>query len=355
MVGSGYDLVSLDRREQLERYAAFGAEVYRDSPHWVPPDTHHFVASLAGEVPAAVHCDLQPFWASRGDRVLATATALVDRLYNEHWNDALGHVLFFEALPGEDAAAAAVLRRAGEWLRLRGCRAARLSYLYGWQLPLTIDAYDVAPTAFHTYNPPYYHRLVKDAGFETESGQSEFRVQFTPELAQRYEEMTGHAQALGVALRPWDLDEPGREASFWAASYNEAFQDHWGAARFTVPEFEGMISALKDVLPRELTVFAEADGRVVGSVFAMPDFNQLQRSGTVNHGVLLVISVTPAFRGTGLNLAMAARSYLAMIARGYASASYTTVLDANRQSRRTAEKLGARIARNFVVYRRELR
>ena len=51
---------------------------------------------------------------------------------------------------------------------------------------------------------------------------------------------------------------------------------------------------------------------------------------------------------------MAARVYLAMMARGYRSASYTTVLDSNWPSRRTAEKLGARIRRNFVVYQRDL-
>ena len=51
---------------------------------------------------------------------------------------------------------------------------------------------------------------------------------------------------------------------------------------------------------------------------------------------------------------MAARSYRVMMARGYKSASYTTVLDTNWPSRRTAEKLGARVARNFVVYQRAL-
>jgi len=43
-----------------------------------------------------------------------------------------------------------------------------------------------------------------------------------------------------------------------------------------------------------------------------------------------------------------------MIEQGYCSASYTVVLDDNWPSRRTAEKLGARAARNFVVYRRNL-
>ena len=43
-----------------------------------------------------------------------------------------------------------------------------------------------------------------------------------------------------------------------------------------------------------------------------------------------------------------------MIERGYKSASYTVVMDENWPSRRTAEKLGARVTRNFNVYRKEL-
>jgi len=43
-----------------------------------------------------------------------------------------------------------------------------------------------------------------------------------------------------------------------------------------------------------------------------------------------------------------------MIERGYVSASYTVVLDDNWASRRTAEKLGCRVERNFAVYRRDL-
>jgi hypothetical protein len=42
-----------------------------------------------------------------------------------------------------------------------------------------------------------------------------------------------------------------------------------------------------------------------------------------------------------------------MIGRGYKTASYTVVLDDNWPSRRTAEKLGARVTRNFNVYRKE--
>ncbi len=74
----------------------------------------------------------------------------------------------------------------------------------------------------------------------------------------------------------------------------------------------------------------------------------------VDHGVLLIIGVKEAYRGRGINLALAARSYLAMMERGYRRASYTIVLDDNWRSRRTAEKHGARVNRNFNIYRRNL-
>ena len=70
--------------------------------------------------------------------------------------------------------------------------------------------------------------------------------------------------------------------------------------------------------------------------------------------MLLVIGVKQDYRGRGINLALAAKSYLAMIERGYKTASYTVVLDENWPSRRTAEKLGAKVTRNFNVYRKEL-
>jgi ribosomal protein S18 acetylase RimI-like enzyme len=80
-----------------------------------------------------------------------------------------------------------------------------------------------------------------------------------------------------------------------------------------------------------------------------------QHLANVDHGVLLVIGVKKEYRGRGVNLALAAKSYLAMIERGYKTASYTVVMDDNWPSRRTAEKLGGRVTRNFKVYRKELK
>lgn len=85
------------------------------------------------------------------------------------------------------------------------------------------------------------------------------------------------------------------------------------------------------------------------------NFSEFQeRLKQIDHGALLIIGVREDYRGRGINLALAGKSYLAMIERGYKTGSYTVVMDDNWPSRRTAEKLGARVTRNFNVYRKEL-
>jgi len=224
----------------------------------------------------------------------------------------------------------------------------------------------------HGYNPPYYHSYVKGAGFLTESGQVQYQVHFTSELAERYQDMVEVAAHAGVQLRSWDFDKLEEEAALFTENYNETFAAHWGAPQFTLPEVQGLFGGLKDLLVADFNAVAEVDRQTAGVVFSLPDLNQAfhrmrgknieehlpefsQALQEIDHGILLSIGVRSQFRGRGINLALAAKSYLAMMERGYKTGSYTTVLDTNWPSRRTAEKLGAHITRNFIVYRKELR
>lgn len=357
--------------EELRRYADFGEAVYRQNQYWVPTDTHHLTGMLGGQGGFGSQSEVQSFWVEEGGSVLATITAVVDDAYNKHWNERMGHLLFFEALPDRDEAVASLVQEACGWLHARGSAAARLSILPGWQLPLTIDAYDAVPTIFHTYNPAYYHSYIKNCGFRTEQGVVQYQVEFTPELAARYRGMVERAEGSGVRLRSFDFDRLEQETETFTELYNETFRSHWGFMPLPSGVMRVLTIELKDFLVADFTGFAEVDGRVAGVVYSLPDLNQafhpmrgkaleenldeLQRHlQEIDHGVLLVIGVKEEFRGRGINLALAARSYLAMIERGYKTASYTVVLDDNWPSRRTAEKLGARVTRNFNVYRKEL-
>ncbi len=362
---------ALQADEEFYRYVSFTEEVYEQNPYWVPPNAEHLVSLLNAKSPVAANAKVQPFWVEVNGKIVATLTAVIEETYNRRWNEHMGHLLFFEALPDQQDAVSELFSTACRWLQAHDCKSVRLTMLISWQLPMIIDAYDTVPTLFHTFNPPYYHSYVKNAGFATERGAVQYQIEFTPALAETYRQMIEQASASGVTLRSMDFDRLEEETAVFTEICNDTFSEHWGMQPTNVAVMRGLTFDLKDFLLPEFIVFAEADGQTVGVVYSFPDLNQvfhkmrgkdletdseefLQRFQQIDHGALIIIGVRKQYRGRGVNLAMAARSYLAMIERGYKTGSYTIVLDDNRQSRRTAEKLGGRVTRNFVIYRREL-
>ena len=366
----GMQVRALNTTDEIKRYIEFGDDVYRNNPNWVPPDAHHLTQLLSGEGGFGPQSQIQPLLVEKDGSVLATVTAFTDEAYNRHWNERIGHLFFFEALPNHDDAVKSLMNTACEWLQSRGCNAARLSFMAGIQMPLMYDGYDEVPTVFHTYNPSYYHNYIKNSGFATERGVVQYQVEFTPDLAERYKEMVERASSGGITLRTWDFDQLEKETDSFMRIGNETFKAHFGFMPLPKAVYEGLTFGLKDFLISDLMLFAEDDGQIVGFVYSLPDLNQAlqpmrgknleenipefqERFKGIDHGVLLIIGVHEDYRGRGVNLALGAKSYLAMIDRGYKTGSYTVVMDDNWPSRRTAEKLGCRVTRNFNVYRRD--
>jgi hypothetical protein len=360
----------LTTAEDFEHYVDFAKEVYRDNSYWVPGNKDHLIKLLSGNAGFGPQSEIQAFAVEHEGRTLATVAALNDEGYHFHWNERLGHLVFFEALPDQTQAVDVLMREAFEWLRERGCTAGRLSMLAGVELPLTIDAYDAVPTCFNRYNPPYYHSYIKNTGFVTERGLVEYEVEFTPGLERRYREMIQRVNDAGVVVRSWDFERLEEEGEAFAALANETFSAHWGFMPLPEAVMRAFYVDFRNFLIPEFLVFAEVDGDRVGFVYSLPDLNQAlhpmrdkvleenfpelqQRFQQIDRGALLIIGVKKKFRGRGINLAIGAHSYLGMIGRGYKTARYT-VLDDNWPSRRTIEKLGGIVVRNFVVYRKEL-
>ena len=361
---------ALHSDEEFYRYVSFTEEVYEQNPYWVPPNAEHLVSLLNAQSPVAANAKVQPFWVEVNGKIVATLTAVIEETYNLRWNEQMGHLLFFEALPDQQDAVSELFRTACQWLKAHNCKSVRSTMLISWQLPMIIDAYDTVPTLFHAFNPPYYHSYVKNAGFATERGAVQYQMKFTPALAETYRQMIDQASASGVTLRSMDFDRLEEETVVFTEICNDTFSEHWGMQPTNVAAMRGLTFGLKDFLIPEFIVFAEADGQTVGVVYSFPDLNQvfhkmrgkdlesnfnefLQLFQQIDHGALIIIGVRKQYRGRAVNLAMAAKSYLAMIERGYKTGSYTIVLDDNWRSRRTAEKLGGTVTRNSVIYRRE--
>jgi hypothetical protein len=119
----------------LTEFVQFYNQVYayRDA-RW-PAAVEFEVPVLTGESPFAQGRKLRPFLARAGSRVLARAVAMVDDRYNQHWQERLGHIIMFEALPDTREATKLLLDAACEWLKAQGMEAARAGWGGRWTRP----------------------------------------------------------------------------------------------------------------------------------------------------------------------------------------------------------------------------
>ncbi|MGH7894478.1 MAG: GNAT family N-acetyltransferase [Candidatus Binatia bacterium] len=346
--------------DELTEFVRFHDRVYAGrGAHW-PAFVPLELPILAGESPFCERRRVRPFVARENGTVVARGLAVIDERYWQHWNDRIGHVVMFEALPGTRAAVRALMDTACEWLAGEGAIAARAGFGM-MDMPFVIDDYGALPPMILRHNPAYYHALLKDAGFESEQGFVDYRIAVTPELVARWESALEGARRAGYRLVPLreiaEADRPGLTADL----FNDTFKAHWGITPATAAEQALLFRLFEPMGFLDTCVIAYRGDDPVGQVTVVPE-------GTATAAVAsgrtladteklnwLGIGVREAARGRGVNLAMAAYAYLELVRRGATHVSYTLVLDDNWPSRRTAEKLGAEVCASFLAYRRELK
>jgi len=347
-------------RDALTEFVSFHDRVYAErGAHW-PVATELELPVLLGESPFDAGRRMRPFTAVENGAIVARALAVVDERYQRHWNEKLGHVVMFEALRGHRNGVRQLMDEACEWLASQGAVAARTG-MGMLDTPFVVDDYESLPPQVIRHNPVYYHSLLKDAGFETEKGWVDYKIAVTPELVARWESALEACRRSGIELVPLaDVPESKRIAHF-TDTWADTFKSHWGWSAFSEDEIAVLLSLFAPAGALDTSLLAYRDGAPVGFLVVVPETSflavtkpgrELRDDEKLN---FLGIGVRESARGRGVNLGMAARTYLELAKRGAKYLSYTLVVDDNWPSRRTAEKLGAYVCANYVTYRRSFR
>jgi GNAT superfamily N-acetyltransferase len=345
----------------LAEFAAFPRRVYAAQGLRAPAAPAETLALVRHETPFTEGRRFRPFLAREGGRAVARAAALVDDRYNAHWNERLGYLALFEAAAGAVAASRALIDQAGDWLASQGCRVIRAGY-GSFEPGFVIDDYAHVLRRLWRHNLPYYHAFLKQAGFEMEKGSAEYVIRASAALASRYREYADGARAAGYEIVPLRRLPRERCIADFTATWNAAYTDHWGLAPMRERELATLLDHHERSPTMDLSAIAYRGAEPVGVVLVQESPGQrsfmrraVRRPSSRIEGLSnFAVGVAPAARGAGLAPALAAHAYLQLIARGAQAFSYGMVIDDNRASRRTAEKLGASVCANYVTYRRSL-
>jgi len=356
----GIKVETPEGEDALQQFVLFHDRVYAYRGARWPAPVDLYLSILGGQSPFGKEREIRPFWALDGGEIVARAAAVIDRRYQRHWGEALGHVTMFEALPETQTAVAALMDAAAEWLGSRGAVAARAGFGL-FHLPFPMDAYEALPPSVLRQNPPYYHVLLKHARFEVEQGWVDYKARVTPALTERWERALDGARRGGYTITPLREVSRSRRLREFTETWADTFKAHWGFTAFSEEELGFLFAGFEPTGFLESSVLAYEGDAPVAMCLVVPDDpghavlargRRLDESERLN---LLAIGVREAERGRGLNYAMAAYSFLTLARRGATWVSYTLVLDHNWPSRRTGEGLGASLCGNYLTYRRKFR
>jgi len=339
--------------EALTEFVRFRDQVYANRDVRWPASVRFELQVLSGQSPFAEGRVFHPLLVRDGGQVATRVLAVIDSRYQKHWQERLGHLWWFEALPNSRAAVKLLMDEACAWLQRQGAEAARAGS-GALEFPFVIDAYDTLPPNILRHNPSSYHALLKDAGFESEKGWVDYKIEVQPELIARWQSMLAAAQRAGYDIVPLRAVPDNRRVREFTATFNETFQAHWGWTPYTETEMASLLAALEPLGTLDASVLAYHEGQPVGMLLLTPEHSRhaalqpgraLRPDEKLN---ILAIGVRPPARGRGVNLAMAGYGLLELVRRGAQYVSYTLVLDDNWPSRRTGEKLGGYVCANYI-------
>lgn len=362
----------VETRSQQQRFIRLPWRIYADDPCWIPPVIMSQQELLGfRKHPFYERSKSQSFLATRGGRDVGRITAIVNAGHIDRYKEQRGFFGFFEC--DEDTAASrALFQAAGDWLHAQGmtCIRGPANPSLNYECGLLIEGFDTPPFFMMTHNRPWYAQLVEDAGFgKIEDmfafwGETSMLGGLDPKLVTMVE---GVKERFGVTIRPLDRRRFADEVRTFLHIYNESLGGTWGFVPLTSGEIDHMAASLKYLIEPELTLVAEVEGKPVGAVFCLLDYNPrikaidgrlfpfgflrlLWNKKAIKRLRAISTNVIPEYQAWGIGLVLMNGLYERFMKWGLREVEFSWVLESNYLSRRTLERGGALVTKKYRIY-----
>jgi GNAT superfamily N-acetyltransferase len=359
-------------RSEKKLFLEYPWKLYRNDPCWIPPlrlDQKELVDYR--HHPFWEENSVQTFLAFRGQELCGRIAAIENRVHNEYRHEQIGFFGFFECIDDQDVADA-LLEAARQWLAQRGLRAIRgpanpgLNYTHG----MLIEGFDSPPTFMMPYNPPYYPRLVETYGFAKAQdmyayyGHLEMLPKSSAKLGPLAEQIV---ERFNIHVRPMSTSRFLEDVRSFLDIYNRSMVDHWGFAPMSAAEVEHTAKSLRWLIVPELAMAAEIDGKPIGAVFCLPDYNPRIRridGRLLPFGIfrllagkrkikkirLLAANVLPEYQRIGVGIVLLRALVPQALEMGLEEVEYSWVMESNQLSRGSLEKGGAKRIKTYRLF-----
>ncbi|MBX5442215.1 MAG: hypothetical protein IRZ32_11905 [Solirubrobacteraceae bacterium] len=362
---------------EIREFIELPFRLHSTSPQWVPPLRLERRLFLSRRHNAFfTHGDARLFLAWRDGRPVGRISAQYNLSYDgRHPGEATGMFGFFEAEEDPDAVRG-LLEAAAGWLRARGRTRmlGPMDFTMNDESGILIEGFDREPMIRQPWHPPYYQRLLEEAGLRKAMDLYMWelsiadRSRIRPILFRLAEEAeTKH----GVKLRKMTRRTLRRDLDAFGEVYNAAWAENWDFVPFTKADLDAYARELQLVFDPDWFMVAEKDGEPIAVNITIPDINQvlkrmngrllpfgwwhyLRRRRIMDRVRVGFLGVKPEFQHTGV----AAQMYIEQFNLGertrYSWGEMGWILETNHAMNRGMEAMGGRIVKRYRVYERDV-
>jgi GNAT superfamily N-acetyltransferase len=363
----------------LRRFIDLPYRLHANHPLWVPPLRLERRLFLNRRLNAFFsHGEAAYFLARDGGRVVGRVSAQINHAFNEHQDKRWGWFGFLE-LEDDPRVARALLDAAAGWLGARGMEriVGPADFSMNDESGVLIEGFELRPMIRQPWHPPYYQRLVEEAGMAKAMDLLMWNLEVSDrsrvlpvifELAEKVE--SEH----GIRVRPMRRRQLRKDLDAFAEVYNSAWSKNWDFVPYSKKDLDAYAQELQLVFDKHWFMIAERidTGEVVGMAMTIPDINQvLAKMGGrilpfgwrhfVNKGRIMdrvrvgFLGVKPEYQHTGVAAKLYVEHFNAAAVRRQSGGEMGWILETNTAMNRGMEAMGGRIVKRYRVYERPLR
>jgi GNAT superfamily N-acetyltransferase len=359
-------------RLQKKQFFQLPWQLYRGDPNWIPPLRQNQLELLNFKPhPFYDKAEIQTFLALRGGEPCGRVAAIVNHVYNEQHKEKRGFFGFFESVD-DPQVAGALFGAARQWLAGREITVVRgpANPSMNYECGLLIDGFDSPPTFMMTYNPAYYAKLIEGCGFSKSQDMYAYwgHVNMLQQLDKKLQFIVDEAKRrFNVKLRNLDRSRFYEDVRMFLDIYNRSLVGSWGFSPMSEGEIEHAGKSLKYLIVPELTAAAEVDGKMVGAVFGLLDYNPrvkridgrllpfgfvrlLRNKRAIPRIRLVSTNVVPEYQKWGLGLVLLNKLLPDALTYGLQEAEFSWVLETNHLSKASLERGGAKLVKSWRMY-----
>jgi GNAT superfamily N-acetyltransferase len=205
------------------------------------------------------------------------------------------------------------------------------------------------PFLSEPWNPADYPLEFLAAGFRVAARYQSAIVEDLAAADPRRDELAERVRARGATIRPLDLDRFDDELRGIFELSRTAFAENLYYSPMGFDEFRARYLPLRPLLDPEMVRLAEdADGRLLGFVFAFPDLLSAPPGGRPTRVVLKTLASAPEARGMGLGTFLTDEVRRIAHEKGYRSVIHA-LMQADNESVRISRH-SARVFRRYALY-----